>query len=161
MKGNHLRGPLGTKELLTWHNLTMHDLANASYYNFQKHKNKYSTPDEGLNQTSIIDVDTRFTGKIPPFKLPVSISKSGSITDYDDIIDVEKNLARKPLNQQFPCKSGDWTSDGQAAFMHRLGWSPESKDVLAGRVRELIEDICESSCPALTSSAPSMAESAC
>jgi hypothetical protein len=143
-KGNHLKAPSGVGKVKEKHGIGQTKIAEESWRKFRVNgnANTYETPEESLGR-GIVTLDMTLSSGRPPYTLPVSFSRHGKITEFEDTIEVEElDFKGKDRNSQFPCITGDWTGSGNAEFLKRLNLGPHTKD--AGRSGELSERLCKS-----------------
>ena len=140
-KGNHLRKPPGMA-LATDYNVGQKEIAQASWQNRDRNlADPNEDPLRGLIKHGILDLDRKVKSDVLPYFLPVSFSEHGQLTEWDDIIELQPGS--QDVNRNFPCISGDWTSNETPDFMKRLGYGKQGKDYVSGMANDLIEQMCK------------------
>jgi hypothetical protein len=133
----------------------------ASYHKYKTTGSNTFIAPNVMFKENIVELDRTFSSGTLPYTLPVSISKYGALTEFEDKIELSDPLNQHDMrvNQPFPCHSGDWTGSETEMFMKRLGVGVNSKDVKSKRAKELIQEICRSYFRILTASLQHLASS--
>lgn len=142
-KGNQLRAPSGVEKVKEKHGIGQVKIAEESWRKFRANgnTNTYETLDKSLSR-GIITLDMTSTSERPPYSLPISFSRHGKITGFEDTIEVsDLDFRGKDCNAQFPCITGDCTGSGNEEFLKRLNLGPNTKDAI--KSGELSERLCK------------------
>ena len=112
------------------HGIGQMKIAEESWRKFRANgnTNTYETPDESFSR-GIVTLEMSLTSGRPLYSLPISFSRHGKITEFEDTIKMtDLDFKGKDRNAQFSYITGDWTSSGNAEFLKRLNLGPHIKD---------------------------------
>jgi hypothetical protein len=132
-KGGNKEVDLIGKKFLAGYGLTVAQILEKSYQNYQRHGNMFRGPVD-IKKTGM-GLDAIATGETSMIALPICISEFVEVTGAPG--------ADKSRYPHFPCSCGDWTGNETQSFYSRLGLARGDRDVTTGEASELFERICK------------------